>query len=101
MYRFYRELPVADSHDDSVFGFGGDFEAGWEGFFSGVKGVIAAYQEGLGESFEDSQAAMVDWGGLAVHRVVKDSQFSSERFYYALEAEADSENGDSEADCRS
>ena len=79
LHRLHRQVLVTHRHDDAVVGFGGHFEAGWEGLAICEQGMIAAYLESLRKSFKYAFAVMRHPGRLAVHGIVQHSERTAER----------------------
>ena len=52
------QFAVGEAHDFAFGGFGGDFEAGGEGFAFDDEGVVAGGFEGAGEAGEDILAGV-------------------------------------------
>ena len=92
------EGAVGEAHDFAFGGFGGDFEAGGEGFAFDDEGVVAGGFEGAGEAGEDILAGVEDGGGFAVHEARSADDFAAEDLADALVAETDSEDGDFSAE---
>ena len=92
------EGAVGEAHDFAFGGFGGDFEAGGEGFAFDDEGVVAGGFEGAGEAGEDILAGVEDGRGFAVHEARGADDFAAEDLADALVAEADSEDGDFSAE---
>ena len=89
---------VGEAHDFSFGGFGGDFEAGGEGFAADDEGVVAGGFEGAGEAGEDILAGVEDGRGFAVHEAGGADDFATENLTDALVTETDSEDGDFSAE---
>ena len=87
------QFAVGEAHDFAFGGFGGDFEAGGEGFAFDDEGVVAGGLEGAGEAGEDILAGVKDGRGFAVHEARGADDFAAVDLADALVAEADSENG--------
>ena len=92
------QVAVGEAHDFAFGGFGGDFEAGGEGFAFDDEGVVAGGFEGAGEAGEDILAGVEDGGGFAVHEARGADDFAAEDLADALVAETDAENGDFSAE---
>ena len=92
------QVAVGEAHDFAFGGFGGDFEAGGEGFAFDDEGVVAGGFEGAGEAGEDILAGVEDRGGFAVHETRGADDFGAEDLADALVAETDAEDGDFSAE---
>ena len=91
---FYRECAVPDSHDDSIFGFGRDFETRREFVALRIEAVIAAHFKRAGQAREDAFPGVMDFAWFSMNGVIKNCQFAAKGFYNSLQAQADAEDGD-------
>jgi hypothetical protein len=92
------EVAVGEAHDFAFGGFGGDFEAGREGFAFDDEGMVAGGFEGAREACEDILAGVEDGGGFAVHEAWGADDFAAEDLADALVAETDAQDGDFSAE---
>ena len=86
------QVAVGEAHYFAFGGFGGDFEAGGEGFSFDDEGVVAGGFEGAGEAGEDILAGVEDGRGFAVHEARGADDFAAEDLADALVAETDAED---------
>jgi len=62
-------IPVAQSHHNSVFGPGGDFEAFWPGLAFHDQGMVPGGFETVSQSFEDPGSGVKNRGRFPVNRL--------------------------------
>ena len=87
------EVAVGEAHDFAFGGFGGDFEAGREGFAFDDEGMVAGGFEGTRQASENILAGVQDGRGFAVHEARSADDVASVNLPNALVAEADTEDG--------
>ena len=87
------QFAVGEAHDFAFGGFGGDFEAGREGFAFDDEGVVAGGFEGARQAGEDILAGVEDGGGLSVHEARGANDVAPVNLTDALVAEAHAEDG--------
>lgn len=92
------EVAVGEAHDFAFGGFGGDFEAGGEGFAFDDEGVVAGGFEGAGEASENILACVEDGRGFAVHEARGTDDIAAVNLANALMAEAHAEDGNFSAE---
>ena len=87
------KLPVANTHNLSFVGAGGDQKAFREGFGLDEEGVVAGCDQGVGQALEQVLLLVPDRGSLAVHDSVRPSNSGPERLPDTLVPEANPEEG--------
>ena len=92
------EVTVGEAHDFAFGGFGGDFQAGREGFAFDDEGVVAGGFEGARQAGEDILASVQNRRGFAMHESRGTDDIASVNLADALVAKADSKNGDFSAE---
>ena len=92
------QFTVGKAHDFAFGGFGGDFEAGREGFAFDYEGVVAGGFEGTGQAGEDILAGVQDGRGFAVHEARGADDVATVNLTDALVAEAHAEDGNFSAE---
>jgi len=94
LHGFDGQVAMTNAHDDAVFGFSGDFQAGRKGFARANK-ECSGPLEILRQAFEDT-TPRGDVEGC-VHRIVEYTQFAAKCLHDSLQAEAHAENRDAVA----
>src|SRR5579862_2436348 len=92
LHGFHRQFAMAQSHDDAVVRFGGHFQALRKLFPHREQGVIAAHLKPLGQPFENSRAAVLHPGWLAVHGIAEHPKRAAEGLHHTLQTEAHAEH---------
>ena len=86
-------FPVAQAHDFPLLGFGGDFQAVWDGLSLHDERMIARGLKGILQAGKDALSVVVDHRGFAMHEPVGPNNISAEDFAHALMPQAHPEQG--------